>query len=162
ANALQRALDLDPTYTQAETVLGGVYNFRAQYILQNSQPDAAAESAAEAIELATLARDAYAAALATAQSSPNEDEGRLPVEGIAHLDLGKSLRILCIGHCLRQERAEAQQMAAGSIAGLEQADRELQDSGQHRLLAHTYEERGTAAFWYAFLNGDKPDGYRRA
>lgn len=162
ANALQRALDLDPTYTQAQTVLGGVYNFRAQYILQNSQPDAAAASAAEAIELASLARDAYAAALATAQSSPNEDEGRLPVEGIAHLGLGNSLRILSIGHYLRQEQAEAQQMAADSIAELEQAERELEDSGQHRLLAQTYEARGTAEFWNAFLNGDDPDGYRRA
>lgn len=160
--ALQRALALDPTYTQAQTVLGGVYNFRAQLLLQQEQTGAPPETAAEAIALAALARDAYTAALATSQARGDEQATGLPVAGIARLGLGNSYRILSIGHYLRQEQQQALEMAAQSIQELEQAEAELEETSEHRLLAQTYEARGTAEFWNAFLHGDDPAGYQRA
>lgn len=162
AAALQQALDLDPTYTHAQTVLGGVYNFRAQLLLQQEQAGPAADTAAEAIEFAALAADAYTSALEGSQARGGEESSGLPVAGIAHLGLGNSYRILSIGHYLRQELQQALDMAALSIQELEQAGAELAATGEHRLLAQTYEARGTAEFWNAFLHGDDPEGYRRA
>jgi tetratricopeptide (TPR) repeat protein len=162
AAALERALALDPTYTQAQTVLGGVYNFRAQLLLQEDQPSPSAQTAAQAIELATQARDAYAAALETAQARAGELLDQLPVEGIAILGLGNSYRNLSVGHYLLQEQQQAVDLASQSIAALEEAESTLEGTEEHRLLAQTYEARGTAEFWNAFLHGDDPEGYRRA
>jgi hypothetical protein len=43
-----------------------------------------------------------------------------------------------------------------------QAEQALTGTTEHRLLAQTYEARGLAELWDAFLHGDDPEGYRRA
>jgi hypothetical protein len=162
AAALERALALDPGYTQAQTVLGGVYNFRAQLLLQEGGPNVDPAAVAEAAALAALARDTYAAALRSDQEHPGNRTGRLPLAGIAHLGMGNSLRVLSFAHYLQGDQAEALELAQQSLAALAEAEAELAGSAEHRLLAQTYEARGTSEFWDAFLHGDDPEGYRRA
>jgi tetratricopeptide (TPR) repeat protein len=162
AASLERALALDPAYTQAQTVLGGVYNFHAQLLLQQDGGSPEPAVVAEAIALAAQARDTYAAALQSDQERPGDRSARLPLAGIAHLGRGNSLRVLSFAHYLQSDLPQALDLAEQSLAALEQAEQALTGTTDHRLLAQTYEARGLAEYWNAFLHDNDPAGYRRA
>lgn len=160
--SLQRALRLDESYPQAYTVLGSVYNFHAQHLLQGVWPEVDPDTAGEVVALGNQAREAYTAALEADRERSGDPAKRLPVAGIGYIGLGNSYRVLSIAHYYLSDRPAADAAAEQAIAALAQAEAELDGKSEHRLLAQTYELRGTAEYWNAFLQGNDVGGYRRA
>ena len=150
--SFERAIELDPTYARAYVGLGSVYFKQAQQLLAGvlENPDNTEDPGEKLKNAALLAQEAITAYRRVIDEKLIAAETGLPIESIARLGSGNSIRLMGEIQQRRGDSSLALESFDRSIAELQQTVPEFLENPQPRYLAQAYEYLGSAYQWKGY------------
>lgn len=161
--AFAESARLNPDYARARIGLGSVETFLVQLrLIEQPVPDDCAGSAAETYRPLLLplqtAAESYAAV--TRQGLDPQAYG-LPLDSVAQLGLGQVQQLRAVVHCGLGDPAQARRLTQLAITLIQATVPALNEAGDYRLLAQTYQTLGVAYEYEGYLGGGV-EAYRQA
>ncbi len=148
--AFRQSLEINPNYARAAVGLGSVYFAQAKRLAASAAgTDEETQALVQAQNLAQQALDTYNQAAVLAERA---GEGSLNVALAARLGIGTSQRLLAEILERSGKDEEARQNLEEAVQTLNAVVDPLQQAGQDRYLAQTYQTLGTAYQYLGYLD----------